>query len=149
LGIYLFDAILIGKLSPYFSQIQNTMTTSNPFETYFLDLFKFKFAQFNGRARRSEFWYFALFNLIVSMGLGMMDAFLGLGFLSPLYGLIALIPGIAVAVRRLHDTGKSGLWLLISFIPFIGWVILIYFMVQDSQPFDNQYGPNPKRVGMV
>ena len=125
------------------------MASTNPFETYFLDIFKFKFAQFNGRARRSEYWYFVLFNLIVSMGLGMVDAFLGLGFLSPLYGLIALIPAIAVSIRRLHDTGKSGLWLLISFIPFIGWIILIYFMVQDSQPFDNQYGPDPKRVGMV
>ena len=86
---------------------------------------------------------------VLRAGLGMVDAFTGLGFLSALYGLIALIPGIAVAVRRLHDTGKSGLWLLVFLIPFIGWVILIYFMVQDSQPFDNQYGPNPKRVGMV
>lgn len=124
------------------------MTTSNPFETYFLDIFKFKFAQFNGRSRRSEYWYFVLFNLIVSIGLGIVDAVLGLGFLSGLYGLIAFIPGIAVAVRRLHDTGKSGLWLLILLIPFIGWIILIYFMIQDSQPFDNQYGPNPKRVGV-
>lgn len=125
------------------------MTSTNPFETYFLDVFKFKYAFFTGRARRSEFWYFALFNLIVSMGLGMVDAFLDLGFLSGLYGLVALIPSLAVGVRRLHDTGKSGWWLLVSFVPFIGWVILIYFMVQDSQPFDNQYGPNPKRVGVV
>src|SRR5690606_20996798 len=125
------------------------MSSSNPLETYFLDLFKFKFAQFIGRARRSEYWYFVLFNLIVSMGLGMVDAFTGLGFLSALYGLIALIPGIAVAVRRLHDTAKSGLWLLAFLIPFIGWVILTYFMVQDSPTFDNQYGPDPERVGMV
>lgn len=123
------------------------MATSNPFETYFLDIFKFKFAQFNGRARRSEYWYFVLFNLIVSLGLGMVDVFTGLGFLSGLYGLIAIIPSIAVGVRRLHDTGKSGLWLLVALIPFIGWIILIYFMVQDSLPFDNQYGPNPKGVG--
>ena len=92
------------------------MTSTNPFEIYFLDIFKFKFAQFTGRARRSEYWYFVLFNLIVSMGLGAVDAATGLGFLSALYGLIAFIPGIAVAVRRLHDTGKSGLWLLIFLI---------------------------------
>jgi len=122
------------------------MTTTNPFEIYFLDIFKFKFAHFIGRARRSEYWYFVLFNLIVSLGLGMVDAFLGLGFLSGLYGLVALIPSIAVAVRRLHDTGKSGWWLLIGLVPFIGWVILIVFFVQDSQPFDNQYGSNPKSV---
>jgi uncharacterized membrane protein YhaH (DUF805 family) len=83
------------------------------------------------------------------MGLGMVDSFLDLGFLSGLYGLVAFIPSLAVAVRRLHDTGKSGWWLLIVLAPFVGWIILIVFFIQDSQPFDNQYGPNPKRVGVV
>lgn len=125
------------------------MPVSNPFETYFLDIFKFKYAQFNGRARRSEFWYFVLFNLIVSLGLGTVGAVTDLEFLSGLYGLLALIPSIAVGVRRLHDSGKSGLWLLVSFLPFIGWIVLIYFLVQETQYFDNQYGPNPKRFGEV
>lgn len=125
------------------------MPLSNPFESYFINIFKYKYALFTGRARRSEYWYFILFNIIVSMGLGMVDAFTRLEFLSGLYGLVAIVPSLAVGARRLHDTGKSGWWLLISFAPFIGWIILIYLMVQDSQPFDNQYGPNPKSATFV
>ena len=121
----------------------------NPFEIYYLDLLKNKYAEFNGRARRSEYWYFVLFNFIVSLGLGMVDAFTGMGFLNYLYSLAVIIPGIAVGVRRLHDTGRSGWWLLVGLIPFIGWIVLIVFLVQDSNPYDNQYGPNPKKTAMV
>ena len=116
----------------------------NPFEIYYLDLLKKKYAEFNGRARRSEYWYFVLFNFIVSLGLGMVDAFTGVGFLNYVYSLAVIIPGIAVSIRRLHDTGRSGWWLLVGLIPFIGWIILIVFFVQESDPYDNQYGPNPK-----
>jgi uncharacterized membrane protein YhaH (DUF805 family) len=119
--------------------------TINPFEDYYINTLRNKYAEFNGRARRSEFWYYILFNFIVSMGLGMMDTFTGIGFLSGIYGLAVIIPGIAVAIRRLHDSGKSGWWLLVILVPFVGWVILIYFLVQDSQPFDNLYGPSPKK----
>lgn len=68
------------------------------------------------------------------------------GVLGVLYGLAVLIPGIAVGVRRLHDTGRTGLWLLAGFIPVIGFILLLVFMVQDSEPGPNQYGPNPKGV---
>lgn len=124
------------------------MTTTNPFELYFLHLFKYKFAQFAGRARRKEYWYFVLFNFIFTLGLGAVDNALDLDFLAALYAIIAFVPALAVSVRRLHDTGKSGLWLLVAIIPFIGWIILIYFTLQESEPHDNQYGPNPKRLGV-
>ena len=116
----------------------------NPFEEYYLNVLKYKYAEFEGRARRSEFWYYVLFNFIVSLGLGMVDAFTGLGFLSGLYGLAVIIPGLALGVRRLHDTGKSGWWLLVGLIPVVGWIVLVVFYIQDSQYHDNQYGPNPK-----
>ena len=125
------------------------MPNSNPFEVYYLDVLKFKYAKFFGRARRSELWYFALFNFIVSLGLGMVDAFTGLGFLSSVYGLAVLVPSLAVGVRRLHDTGKSGWWILVGLVPLIGWIVLIVFYLQDSQPFDNQYGPNPKADSVI
>lgn len=109
-----------------------------------------KYAVFSGRARRSEYWYFTLFNIIISIVLAVVDAVLGtggqtgIGVLGGLYSLAVLIPGIAVAVRRLHDTGRSGWWLLIAFIPLIGALVLLYFMVQDSEMGPNQYGPSPK-----
>ena len=64
--------------------------------------------------------------------------------LSGIYGLAVLIPGLAVAVRRLHDTGRSGWWLLIGLVPLIGAIVLIVFMATDGEPGDNAYGPNPK-----
>jgi uncharacterized membrane protein YhaH (DUF805 family) len=113
---------------------------------YYLNVWK-NFATFSGRARRSEYWMFFLFNTIVSMVLVMVDMALGTVFLlAGLYGLAAFIPGLAVTVRRLHDTGKSGLWFLISFVPLIGFIAFLVFMFQDSQVGDNEYGPNPKMV---
>lgn len=109
-----------------------------------------KYAVFSGRAQRSEFWYFALFNIIISVVLSLLDRVLGLGgdlsvgVLSSIYSLAVLIPSIAVGVRRLHDTDRSGWWILIGLIPIIGWIMLIIFYVKDSQPGENQYGPNPK-----
>jgi uncharacterized membrane protein YhaH (DUF805 family) len=110
-----------------------------------------KYADFSGRGRRSEYWYFALFNLLVAIAAGILDAILGTDFDtgSGVIGLLAslalLLPGLAAGVRRLHDTTRSGWWILIGLIPIIGWIILIVFYVQDSHP-DNQYGPNPKGV---
>jgi uncharacterized membrane protein YhaH (DUF805 family) len=110
-----------------------------------------KYADFSGRGRRSEYWYFALFNLLVAIAAGILDAILGTDFDtgSGVIGLLAslalLLPGLAAGVRRLHDTSRSGWWILIGLIPIIGWIILIVFYVQDSHP-DNQYGPNPKGV---
>jgi uncharacterized membrane protein YhaH (DUF805 family) len=114
-----------------------------------------KYAVFSGRARRKEYWMFVLFNIIISFVLGLIDGIvlssLGidigstkLGVLGTIYGLAIFVPALAVAVRRLHDTNRSGWWLLISLVPFIGAIILIVFFVKDSQPGDNKYGPNPK-----
>ncbi len=110
-----------------------------------------KYAVFSGRARRSEYWYFVLFNVLISMVLSFVDLTIGtatstgsIGLLGGLYSLAVFIPSLAVAVRRLHDTGKSGWWVLFGLIPVLGWIVLIIFMFIDSQPGDNQYGPNPK-----
>jgi uncharacterized membrane protein YhaH (DUF805 family) len=108
------------------------------------------YANFNGRARRMEFWMFNLIAFAISFVLSMVDQFSGLtkmtggaGVLSLLFGLALLIPSIAVSVRRLHDTGKSGFLLLLAFIPCLGALILLVFFVGESEPGTNKYGPNP------
>ena len=117
---------------------------------WYLEVLK-KYAVFSGRARRKEYWFFVLFNLIISLVLTFIDSALGTlneetgyGLLSGVYSLAVLIPSLAVAVRRLHDTGRTGWWLLIGLIPLIGLIVLLIFFVQDSKPGDNEYGPNPK-----
>jgi uncharacterized membrane protein YhaH (DUF805 family) len=113
-----------------------------------------KYAVFDGRARRQEYWMFVLFNFIISFALGIMDAITGIfspvnwifASLGWIYSLAILIPSLAVSVRRLHDTGRSGWWLLLGLIPLIGFIVLLIFYVEDSQPGNNQYGPNPKEV---
>lgn len=111
---------------------------------WYLEVLK-KYAVFNGRARRKEYWMFVLFNVIIGFVLGFIEGlFGGPGIIGLLYSLAVLIPGIAVAVRRLHDTGRSGWWFLIAFVPIIGAIVLLVFMVQDSEPGQNQYGVNPK-----
>lgn len=104
-----------------------------------------KYAVFTGRARRKEFWMFVLINLIISVVLSFAEIALGgPGIMSIIYSLAVLLPGIGVSIRRLHDTNRSGWWLLIGLIPLVGLIIMIIFMVQDSQAGENQYGPNPK-----
>lgn len=110
-----------------------------------------KYAVFSGRARRKEYWIFTLVSVVITIILRIIDDKLRLvvrsndwGILSGIYALIVLIPSLAVSVRRLHDTGRSGWWLLINLIPCVGPLIVLIFMVQDSQPGANQYGPNPK-----
>ncbi|MFP3122708.1 DUF805 domain-containing protein [Ectobacillus funiculus] len=101
---------------------------------------------FQGRASRQEYWMFVLVNVIISIVLSIIDTMADLSsVLTGIYSLLILLPSLAVGVRRLHDTGRSGWWLLISLIPLIGSIILIVFACQDSQEGDNQYGPNPKR----
>jgi uncharacterized membrane protein YhaH (DUF805 family) len=111
-----------------------------------------KYVDFSGRARRSEYWYFFLFTIIVGFVAGIIDSILGTrgtaggtGLVGAVTSLALLLPGLGVAVRRLHDTGRSGWWLLIGLIPIVGAIVLLVFFVQDSHP-DNQYGPNPKAV---
>ena len=109
-----------------------------------------KYAVFDGRARRKEYWYFVLFNFIIGFVLGLIESLAGIApginysVLSLIYALAVLLPGLGVGVRRLHDTGRSGWWLFISLIPFIGAIILLILMAIDSQEGTNQYGPSPK-----
>ena len=103
------------------------------------------YAGFSGRARRTEYWMFVLFNIVIAIVLSILDALvLGSGILGTLYSLAVLIPSIAVGVRRLHDTGRVGWWLLIGLVPVVGFIVLLIFFVQDSQTGDNEYGANPK-----
>lgn len=111
---------------------------------YFLGAYK-KYADFTGRARRKEYWMFALFYLIVYIVLSVIDSILGIPALTLLFSLGSLIPSLSIGARRLHDTGRSGWWQLLALIPLIGAIILIVFLVQDSHP-DNEYGPNPKAL---
>lgn len=121
-----------------------------------------QYADFKGRARRKEYWMFTLINLIIYGIFWALMAGIGASTSNPnstlamvifgviaLYGLGVFIPGLAVTVRRLHDTGRSGWWILINLVPFIGAVIMLVFLVQDSQVGDNQYGTNPKGVEAV
>ena len=110
-----------------------------------------KYAVFSGRARRKEYWYFCLFNILAYILLIVIDHLIGtfnsragIGLLEGLYSLAVLLPGIGVTVRRLHDTNRSGWWIFIVLVPLIGAIVLLVFTVQDSQPGENQYGPNPK-----
>lgn len=107
------------------------------------------YAVFSGRAQRMEYWMFSLFYIIFAIVLIIIESILGIGaegggLLSGLFVLAMLIPSIAVTFRRLHDTDHSGWWLLIGLVPLIGTIILLIFMVQDSQAGESQYGPNPK-----
>lgn len=103
------------------------------------------YAVFTGRARRTEYWMFTLINFIICMVLFAIEAVIGtLGIITMLYGLAVLIPGLAVSIRRLHDTDRSGWWLLVGFIPVVGGLILLVLMVLDSTPGENRFGHNPK-----
>jgi uncharacterized membrane protein YhaH (DUF805 family) len=109
-----------------------------------------KYAVFNGRAARKEYWYFILFSILINFLLtivasiiqnfspGVSAALLGI------YYLAMLIPWLSASVRRLHDTSHSGWWILLILVPLVGPLVLLIFMVQDSQANENQYGPNPK-----
>ncbi|MCA1829321.1 MAG: DUF805 domain-containing protein [Myxococcales bacterium] len=104
-----------------------------------------KYADFSGRARRRDYWMFVLINFLIACALGVLGMmFRGAAVLSWLYSLAVLVPSLAVAVRRMHDIGKSGWWLLIGFIPLIGAIILLVWACTDGERGDNEYGPDPK-----
>ena len=108
----------------------------------------------NGRARRKEYWYPVLFIFLINLVINALGGIFGAmdidilvtmcNVLSGIFGIATLLPSIMVAIRRMHDIGKSGWWVLISFVPCVGMFIALYFCCLDSQPGDNQYGPNPK-----
>ena len=109
-----------------------------------------KYADFTGRARRKEYWMFALLVVVASIVIGMVEGILGLsgtvamyGPLSLLFMLAILIPSIAVGVRRLHDTNRSGWWMLIGLIPIVGSIVLLVFFVLEGTRGLNEYGPDP------
>jgi uncharacterized membrane protein YhaH (DUF805 family) len=111
-----------------------------------------KYVDFSGRARRSEYWYFALFSFLVGVVSNILDTVLGTdydgatsgGLINTVVGLALFLPGLAAAVRRLHDTDRSGWWVLIGIIPIIGWILIIVWLATDSKAGDNRFGPNPK-----
>ncbi|MCC0090486.1 DUF805 domain-containing protein [Aeromonas veronii] len=105
-----------------------------------------QYAVFSGRARRTEYWMFVLCNVIVMLLLGMVDKLIGgdKELISSIYSLAVLLPSLAVAARRLHDTDRSAWWLLLGLIPIIGTLVLIYFMVCNGQQGPNRFGDDPK-----
>lgn len=117
----------------------------NTFQTYFIDVFKNKYADFSGRARRAEYWYFTLYNFIFSFAVGFIDGLVGAeGIIVGIYTLVIFIPGLATAVRRLHDVGKSGWFYLIVFIPIVGAIWLLILFCTEGESRVNEYGSNPK-----
>jgi uncharacterized membrane protein YhaH (DUF805 family) len=118
--------------------------------SWFLAVLK-KYAVFSGRAQRAEYWYFFLFYLLIHIALvvvdrvtGSFNSEAGMGLFGGVFALAMLLPSLAVSVRRLHDTDRSGWWLLIAFVPLIGGIVLLIFAVQDGTPGDNRFGSNPK-----
>ncbi|MBT8260230.1 MAG: DUF805 domain-containing protein [Flavobacteriaceae bacterium] len=118
---------------------------------WYLKVVRDNYANFEGRARRKEYWMFTLFNVLILIPLYILAIFLMLQMDSSIgivlyfiYALAILIPGLAVVVRRLHDINKSGWMILVSFIPFIGGIWLLVLMVTEGDAGSNQYGPDPK-----
>jgi uncharacterized membrane protein YhaH (DUF805 family) len=102
------------------------------------------YVNFQGRARRSEYWFWFLFTFLLTFVASIIDGMMGMYLLGGLAFLATVLPSIAVAVRRLHDTGRSGFWLFIALVPLVGFIVLIIFYIADSAPGANKYGPNPK-----
>lgn len=118
---------------------------NNPLISYWKQVVLERYAQFTGRSRRAEFWWYFLANLIISVVLNILVAIASIFVvLSFIYALAVLIPGLAVGIRRLHDTDRSGWWILIGLIPIVGIIILIVFWATDGLPGPNQYGASEK-----
>jgi uncharacterized membrane protein YhaH (DUF805 family) len=120
---------------------------------WYLNAIRQKYMTFEGRARRAEFWWFTLISTIMTFTFvcadflfGITEMTAGMAGLATVYGLAVLLPSAAVNVRRLQDTGRSFWYMFVSLIPVIGGLVLLYWMVQDSQPGTNPWGPSPKGV---
>lgn len=111
-----------------------------------------KYATFSGRAPRKEYWMFTLIYVIIAIIAAVLDIFVfglgpeSFGIIGGIVGIAHILPSISVGVRRLHDVNKSGWWYLLILIPLIGFLVLLYWMVKNSDEGDNQYGPNPYGV---
>ena len=139
----------------------------NHFQHYFIDVFKNKYFQFEGRATRSDFWYFMLYSIIISILLGIIGTVLGIEYVMQMdsmkmvegtgelvpavvdfplnllqlgFSLLLFFPTLAISIRRLHDIGRTGWWYLIALIPLLGMLVLFIFFVLSSQKHDNEYG---------
>jgi uncharacterized membrane protein YhaH (DUF805 family) len=108
-----------------------------------------QYAVFQGRARRKEYWMFTLFNIIAYIACSIVDGVLGMMLFTPIYALAVLLPSLAVTIRRLHDTDRSGWWILIALVPAIGGIILLIFTCLEGTAGDNRFGANPKQDGTV
>jgi uncharacterized membrane protein YhaH (DUF805 family) len=107
----------------------------------------FKYAVFEGRSHRGEYWRFVLCDLVIILVLIVLSVVVApFRVIFVLYRLAVAVPSIAVTIRRLHDTGRSGWWWLICLVPVVGWIVILIYLVQDSQPGSNRYGPNPGEV---
>ena len=107
-----------------------------------------RYVDFRTRSSRPQFWWWTLWSVILSVCASILDGMLGMyesGPINSLLSLVLLLPSIAVAVRRLHDTGRTGWWYLLILIPIIGWIVLLVFYCQKSEPGQNQWGPRPRR----
>lgn len=106
------------------------------------------YAKFDGRARRREYWGFTAVNALIGFVIGLLGSLTGSEFLSStlpsIVSLALLVPGLAVCWRRLHDIGKKGSWYFIGLVPLVGFILLLVWFCQDSQPGANEFGPNPK-----
>jgi uncharacterized membrane protein YhaH (DUF805 family) len=100
------------------------------------------YANFNGRASKAEYWWYYLAAMLLSMGTAVIDVILGTSFVNPMLSLALMLPGLAVNTRRLHDTNRSGWWILIS-LTIIGIIPLIIWLVQVSDSSENRFGPVP------
>ena len=112
---------------------------------FYVDAWK-KFADFGGRSRRKEFWFFWLINMVISYVLTLITSKLGVvgSIVTGVFSLAILVPSLAVAIRRMHDIGKSGWWICINFIPLIGTIWYIILAAKDSEVTNNKWGACPK-----
>ena len=119
---------------------------------WYIEVLK-KYTVFNGRSQRKEYWYFFLFNIIafilftfIDAAIGTFNTETGTGIISTIYMLAVILPYFGVGIRRLHDTNRTGWWLLLGIIPIIGPIVLIVFFCLDSDSDKNKYGENPKII---
>jgi len=102
------------------------------------------YVKFDGRASRPAYWWWFLFAILVAACASIIDAAIGsFGVVSGIAGLVLLLPGLSVAIRRLHDTDRTGWWILIGLIPLIGFIVLLVFYLQKGDPGENRFGPPP------
>ncbi|NJP48313.1 DUF805 domain-containing protein [Actinacidiphila epipremni] len=110
---------------------------------WYIDVLK-KYAVFSGRARREEYWMYTLFNVIAAVVLAIIGGVAGTMIPYFLYLAAIIVPSLAVSVRRLHDTGRSGSFVLFGLIPLVGGIILLVFFCTEGDRSQNMYGPDPK-----